>query len=66
MGFSSGGSPPEPSITQHKGTKRLLPNVELFLRGPHFNHQPVMMESPHVLIWGDSGVRVPLDFSCIR
>ncbi|XP_075346193.1 periaxin isoform X1 [Mycteria americana] len=60
VGFSPGGSPPEPPITQPKGGKMRLPNVELSPGDPEFNQRPVMMEvTPRFNLGGVRGEGTP-------
>ncbi|XP_009471937.1 PREDICTED: periaxin [Nipponia nippon] len=60
VGFSPGGSPPEPPITQPKGGKMRLPNVELSPGNPEFNQWPVMTEvSPRFNLGAFGGLGTP-------
>ncbi|XP_075594689.1 periaxin [Balearica regulorum gibbericeps] len=60
VGFSPGGSPPEPPTTQPKGGKMRLPNVELSPGNPEFNQRPVMMEvTPRFNLGGFGGEGTP-------
>ncbi|KAM6032844.1 periaxin [Theristicus caerulescens] len=58
VGFSSGGSPPEPPITQPKGGKMRLPNVELSPGDP--SQWPVMTEvTPRFNLGAFGGLGTP-------
>lgn len=60
VGFSPGGAPPEPSLTQPKAGKMQLPTVELATGAPEFNKRPVMMEvSPPFNLGGFGGSGTP-------
>lgn len=60
VGFSPGGSPPEPPLTQLKGGKIRLPNIELSPGDPEFNQQPVMTEvTPRFNLGGLRGSGTP-------
>ena len=60
VGFSPGGSLPEPPITQPKAGKMRLPNVELSPGDPEFNPRPAMTEvTPRFNLGGVRGEGTP-------
>ncbi|KAM9589185.1 periaxin isoform 2-T2 [Morphnus guianensis] len=60
VGFSPGGSPPEPPITQPKVGKMRLPNMERSPGDPEFSQRPVMTEvTPRFNLGGFRGEGTP-------
>ncbi|CAM9134187.1 unnamed protein product [Bubo scandiacus] len=60
VGFSPGGSAPEPPTTQPKEGKIQLPSVELSPGDPEFNQRPAMTQfTPHFSLGAFRGEGTP-------